>query len=150
MNQKHDRMEVSRNGSLNYTPTTWTIHQSLYIMQLYLMCSWVCVCPPGFFYTLKGLYPIQIHRKPLTNEVSCWVLSHKRIPLILINNLVRRPAKNSPSERGKSGQGSYRVYSHSHTQTHSVSTPWPKHPYIRTICRPDTILLGHFFCLSCK
>lgn len=38
---------------------------------------------------------------------------------MLINSLVRRPAKNSPSERGNSGQDSYRVYS-SHTPKTSL------------------------------
>lgn len=88
------------------------------------------VCETDLFYTYERLYPIQLLRKTQTNEVSCSALSHKRIPLMLINSLVRWPAKTSPWESGKSGLrwvwGTYRVYS-SHTQL-NLSTSWPKHP----------------------
>ncbi len=107
------------------------------------------VCETDLFYTYERLYPIRLLRKTQTNEVSCSALSHKRIPLMLINNLVRWPAKTSPWESGKSWLcrvwGTYRVYS-SHTQL-NLSASWPKHPYTTSApsANQTQFSLGHFF-----
>lgn len=133
--------EVHTNN-MNYTSI------SVYYAATSSVHIWVCACETALFYTYECLYPIPLLRKTQTNEVSCSALSHKRIPLMLINSLVRRPARTSPWESGKSGLcrlwGTYRVYS-SCVQL-NLSTPWPKHPYTTTApsANQTQFSLGHF------